>query len=205
MANIITLTRLILLYLIVFLAYYQDPFCQLANTPLLLIVFILDAVDGTVARKRQEVSLFGALFDIAVDRIIENVLWLVMADLDLIPVWVAIVFITRSLLVDLIRTHGATQRKAPFSMVQSSVGRFIVASRSMRLFYAAIKAISFAYILLIQPLPPLLPEFYATWSMTIDLIKLSLVYTTVTTCIIRALPVFIEFLRADNDAVLISP
>ena len=202
MANIITLTRLTLLYVIVALAYYGNPIWQLANTPLLLIAFILDAVDGSVARRRQEVSLFGALFDIAVDRIIENVLWIILADLDLIPVWVPIVFITRSFLVDLIRTHGATGNISPLLMVNTSIGRFIVSSRFMRLFYGAIKATSFGYIFLIQPLPSLLPGFYTTYSTKIDIVKISLVYTATITCIVRALPVFIEFLREEKDDIL---
>jgi CDP-diacylglycerol--glycerol-3-phosphate 3-phosphatidyltransferase len=201
MANMITLTRLILLYVIVVLAYHSNPFWQLANTPLVVLVFILDAVDGSVARRRKEVSLFGALFDIAVDRIVENVLWLILADLDLIPVWVAIVFITRSFLVDLIRTRGAAQKTAPFLMMKSPIGRFIVAGGFMRIFYGVMKAASFGYILLIQPLPALLPGFYEEWSTKIDFVKMSLVYTTVLTCVVRALPVLIEFLRADNDDV----
>ena len=204
MANIITLMRLVLLYVIVILAYQENPLWQLANAPLLIVTFILDAVDGSVARKRKEESLFGALFDIAVDRIIENVLWLILADLDLIPIWVAIVFITRSFLVDLIRTRGAARNTAPFSMLRSPLGKFIVSSGFMRIFYGAMKAVCFGYLLLIQPLPALLPEFYQEWETTLSSTKSFLVYTTVATCILRAIPVFIEFLGSSNDDAFTS-
>ena len=88
MANLITLGRFILLIVLVILAYAPNPKLQLINCPLLVIVFILDGVDGYVARKRKEESLFGAIFDIAIDRVVENVLWVVLVDLRIIPVWV---------------------------------------------------------------------------------------------------------------------
>ena len=108
MANIITLTRFIMLFILVALVYTPKPALQLINAPLLALIFILDGVDGYVARKRRETSLFGALFDIAADRVVENVLWLVLVDLDIIPVWVAIVFLARSFVVDSIRSQGAS-------------------------------------------------------------------------------------------------
>ena len=84
------------------------------------------------------------------------------------------------------------------------MGRFIVASGFMRLFYGCMKAAAFGYVLLIQPLPSLLPKFYADWRATIEFIKMCLVYATVIICIARAVPVWIEFLRADNDSVPVS-
>lgn len=43
------------------------------------LIFILDAVDGYVARRSHTTSVFGAVFDIAADRIIENVFWIYFA------------------------------------------------------------------------------------------------------------------------------
>ena len=43
----------------------------------------------------SKVSLFGSIYDIAANRVVENVLWVVLANLDLVPVWVALVFVTR--------------------------------------------------------------------------------------------------------------
>ena len=103
MANLITLGRFLLLFLLVTAAYEASPAWQVANAPLLLLIIALDGVDGYVARKRNETSVFGSIFDIAIDRVVENVLWVILADLGLVPIWVAIVFITRSSIVDSIR------------------------------------------------------------------------------------------------------
>lgn len=198
MANLITLIRFILLFILVGMAYQPNPKYQLINSPLLTIIFIMDAVDGYVARKRNEASLFGSIFDIVVDRIVENVLLLILVDLDFIPVWVAIVFITRSFLVDSIRAHGSSKGQTPFGMMRSAFGKFLVAGRFMRLFYGIIKAITFGYIFLIQPWPVLFPDFYSQRLVIINSIKEILVYASVAMCIARGLPVLIEFSMSEN-------
>lgn len=193
MANLVTLGRFILLIVLVALAYAENPTLQMVNCPLLVLIFVLDAVDGYIARKRNETSLFGAIFDIAIDRVVENVLWVVLVDLGIIPVWVAIVFLIRGFIVDSIRSQGAAEGKAPFDMTVSPIGRFIVASRFMRLFYGILKAVTFGYIFLIQPWPALFPSFYTEFEIILSGIKWILVYATVTVCVIRGLPVISEF------------
>lgn len=193
MANLITLGRFILLIVLIILAYSQNPKLQLVNCPLLVIIFVLDGVDGYIARKRNEESLFGAIFDIAIDRVIENVLWVVFVDLGIIPVWIAVVFLTRSFVVDSIRSQGASEGKTPFGMMRSAIGKFIVASRFMRLFYGVLKAVTFGLIFLIQPWPKLFPSFYTESQTVLTVVKMALVYATVIVCVIRGLPVIFEF------------
>ena len=198
MANLITLGRFILLIVLIVLAYAQNPKLQLVNCPLLVIIFILDGVDGYIARKRNEASLFGAIFDIAIDRVVENVLWVVLVDLRIIPVWVAVVFLIRGFLVDSIRSQGAAEGQTPFGMIRSPIGKFIVASSFMRLFYGALKAVTFGFIFLIQPWPALFPSFYTEFQTTLTEVKWILVYATVTLCVIRGLPVIFEFTTREN-------
>lgn len=193
MANLITLMRFILLIVLTILAYSPNPKLQLVNCPLLVIIFVLDGVDGYIARKRNEESLFGAIFDIAIDRVVENVLWVVLVDLGIIPVWIAVVFLTRSFVVDSIRSQGASEGQTPFGMMRSSIGKFIVAGRFMRLFYGALKAVTFGFIFLIQPWPKLFPRFYTESQTIFTAVKMALVYATVMVCVIRGLPVIFEF------------
>ena len=103
MANLITLSRFLLLFLLVALAYWAPPPMQLVNAPLLVLIIALDGLDGWVARRRGETSVFGSIFDIAVDRVVETVLWIVLGHLGLIPMWVSIVFVCRGAIVDSIR------------------------------------------------------------------------------------------------------
>jgi CDP-diacylglycerol--glycerol-3-phosphate 3-phosphatidyltransferase len=110
MANIITLTRLLLLLPLVAMIYLASPSWQLATVPLLAVIIGMDGLDGYVARKRREVSVFGSIFDIAVDRVIEYVLWAVLGHVGLVPMWVALVFIVRGTFVDSIRYAAIAER-----------------------------------------------------------------------------------------------
>src|SRR4030095_2203008 len=164
MANLITLSRLLLLFVVVAIAYQPSSWLKLLDIPLLIFVFVTDGLDGYVARKRGEASLFGAMFDIAVDRIVELTLWVVLAHLDLVPVWVPLVFVVRGSIVEATRAQQTRpDRVSPFAVMRSPVARVLVGGRFMRAFYAVMKAIAFCWLLLMQPLPDLVPSIWAEW------------------------------------------
>lgn len=194
MANLITLFRFVLLFPLIVMAYSAPPHWQLIDAPLLIFIVALDGVDGWVARRRNETSVFGSIFDVAIDRTVENVLWVVLADLDLVPIWVALTFIIRGTVVDSIRYAAISRGETAFGMMRSPWGRFIVAGRFMRGFYGVIKAITFGWIFMIQPWPALFPDLWASWSGTARLIADLLVYICVALCIVRGLPVILECL-----------
>ncbi len=199
MANLITLSRLILLFVVIFFAYQPASWWYLANVALLILIFVSDWLDGYVARKRNETSVFGAMFDIAVDRIIELVLWIAYLPLGLVPLWAPLVFVVRGSIVDAIRAHQASaHNKAPFEMLRHPLAKWLVAGRFMRGFYAAIKGIVFCWLLLIHPLHELLPEFWAQWGAILRLVADILIWITVFLCVARGLPVIVEFMAAPD-------
>ena len=65
MANLITVGRLFLLFVVIWFIYHGSV--QVIETCMLFIilVFASDGLDGWVARKRGSTSAFGAVFDIA--------------------------------------------------------------------------------------------------------------------------------------------
>ena len=211
MANLITLSRLVLLLVVVAIAYRPVSAMQLWIWPILSVVFISDGLDGWVARRRGEESLFGALFDIAVDRIVELTLWIVLADLDLIPIWIPIVFVVRGVLVDAIRASQVqADRRGPFSLLNSPVARWLVAGRFMRGFYATIKAFAFCGLFMIIPLPlaieTLLPSLTGFWMPLqpgFELLVMALAYLAVALCLLRGLPVVVEFLAEERRSLFV--
>ncbi|MFQ5984641.1 MAG: CDP-alcohol phosphatidyltransferase family protein [Alphaproteobacteria bacterium] len=198
MANLVTLIRFLLLFLLVAMAYRAPAAWQLADAPLLMLIIALDGLDGYVARKRGETSVFGSIFDIAIDRVVENVLWVVLADLDLVPIWVAIVFIARGSIVDSIRYAAISRGETAFGMMRSGWGRFLVAGRFMRGFYGALKAVTFGWIFLLQPMPELVPAMWSAWSAVAVTATDVLVYACVAVCILRGVPVVAEFMIAQG-------
>lgn len=199
MANLITLSRLLLLIVVVVIAYQPYSWWHVANIALLILVFVTDGLDGYVARKRNEESVFGAMFDIASDRITELTMWIVLLDLHIVPVWVPLIFIIRGTVVDTIRANQVTtEHDTPFSMLETPLGRWLVAGKFMRIFYAVLKATTFCWLLLMQPLPVLLPVF-SDWMWLLDGIGVALVYLSVLICVIRGLPVIMEFAYKEKD------
>lgn len=203
MANLITLSRLLLLIVVVVIAYQPPSWWQFLNVPLLIVVFVTDGLDGWVARKRGETSLFGAMFDIAGDRIVELTMWIVLADLDLVAIWVPLIFVVRGTIVDAIRASQTTQRgQSPFSMMETPLGRWLVAGKFMRIFYAVLKATAFCWLLFIHPMPTLIPAFWAEWGGVLGGFGAALVYLSVVICLARGLPVIAEFAYSERHSIL---
>lgn len=193
MANVITLTRLLLIFPLVAMIYWASPDWLWLAPPLLLLIIALDGLDGYVARKRLETSVFGSIFDIAADRVIEYVLWTVLGHVGLVPMWVALLFIIRGTLVDSIRYAAIAGGETAFGMMRSRLGRFLVASRTMRGLYGGLKAVTFAWLLSQAPLAYFQPELWGRWGDSFPLVTGILVYAAVVLCLLRGVPVLVEF------------
>jgi CDP-diacylglycerol--glycerol-3-phosphate 3-phosphatidyltransferase len=149
MANAITIGRLILLFIVIWMVYVGGAqlvgFCMI----LIAIVFISDGLDGYVARRQKSTSRFGAVFDIAGDRIVENALWVVFSDLRLIPVWIPLMVLTRGFIVDGLRSLSVAEGMTPFgdsNMMRSAFTRWLTAGRFMRAVFGYAKAAGFVFL-----------------------------------------------------------
>lgn len=168
MANLISAARVLLLFITVGFIYLSlphegvpgEPLWALVALVLTLIVIIGDAVDGVVARARGEADEVGAVIDIAGDRIVENVYWVVFAHLGMISVWFPLIMLLRSFTVDALRSLALAQGKTAFgekTMMQSQFGIWLAASRLHRGLYGGAKVVTFVWLLLqlsIQVAPP---------------------------------------------------
>lgn len=194
MANLITLARLLLLFVLLGFVHVAAPEWQIFDPLLLLVTIALDGVDGYVARMRGETSLFGAVADIVVDRIVDNALWISFAYLGLVPLWVAIAVVLRGTVTDQIRRVGVEEQgQAPFSLAESRWGRWIVASRFVRALYGTFKAVTFAWLLALPPWQALFPDTWIAWSGPAQLATNALVAATAALCLVRGLPVVADF------------
>ncbi|HEV2127995.1 MAG TPA: CDP-alcohol phosphatidyltransferase family protein [Thermomicrobiales bacterium] len=149
MANLITVARLILLFVVIWLIYVGNVQVVTASMMLIIIVFASDGLDGWVARKRGSTSTFGAVFDILGDRIVENALWVIFSDLDLIPVWIPLMVLTRGFIVDGVRSMSYAEGKTPFgknNMMKSAFTEWLTAGRFMRSFFGWAKAAGFVFL-----------------------------------------------------------
>jgi CDP-diacylglycerol--glycerol-3-phosphate 3-phosphatidyltransferase len=184
-ANLITLARLPRVLIVVGLLFVPGFGVRLAGLVLLIVLFLLDWFDGYVARLRHEVTDLGAVLDIALDRSVENILWITFTYLGLVPLWVPIIFLIRSFVVDGIRGVALARGKSGFGMMYSPLGRFLVASRFMRNLYGLAKGVTFGLL-------------YLTWTLalkdptiliTLHPLNQGLIFFTTALCLLRGLPV----------------
>ena len=196
LANWITLSRFPLLLLNILILYLGSPMLRLAGMALLLGGLLLDTVDGMVARKTGQTSLFGSVLDIAADRTYELVLWVCFADLGLLPVAIPLIVIARTTLTDAFRSIGVGQGTAPFAQHRTPLGQFLVGSAFMRIGYSASKLITFCGLALMQAFSGFPRESALARSVPTALALLQgLAWVAVAFCVFRGLPVIIRSLR----------
>ena len=189
-ATWITLSRFPLLLASVLALYLGSPALQLAGAALLLVGLLLDTVDGFVARRTGQASLFGGVLDIAADRTYELVLWVSFADLGLIPSWVPFVILVRTTLTDAFRSLGVGAGTAPFDQHRTPLGRFLVASPVMRIAYSLAKVTTFCGLAAYPA---------GSWPSRVGeplsrVVAVAL-WATVLLCVVRGLPVIVGGLR----------
>jgi CDP-diacylglycerol--glycerol-3-phosphate 3-phosphatidyltransferase len=187
-ANTITLARLPLLLVLVAILFVPSFPLRLTGLGLLIVLYLMDWFDGYVARLRNEVTELGAVLDIALDRAVENILWITFMYLGLVPLWVPIVFLIRSFVVDGIRGVALTRGKSGFGMMHTPVGRFLVASRFMRAFYGLAKAVAFCQLYLTHALSLHDPQVL----VTLHPLNQTLILLSVGLCVVRGIPVLLD-------------
>jgi CDP-diacylglycerol---glycerol-3-phosphate 3-phosphatidyltransferase len=199
LANLITVARLILLFVVIWLIYVGNVRVVTVCMGLIIIVFASDGLDGWVARRRGSTSTFGAVFDIVGDRIVENSLWVIFADLDLIPVWIPLMVLTRGFIVDGLRSMSYAEGKTPFgrnNMMKSAFTEWLTAGRFMRAFFGWAKAAGFVFLTGLAGyerldtdgtlLGALYDQTWYTW------IGWGLVWSAVILTVVRGIPVIVD-------------
>ncbi len=189
LANLITLARLPLLLLLLGLLFGAPSWrWQVIGLGLLIVLFLLDWFDGYVARLRQEVTELGAVLDVALDRAVENILWVAFLTLGLVPLWVPVIFLIRSFVVDGIRGVALTRGKSGFGMMHSPLGRFLVASRLMRALYGLAKGVTFSFLWLTHALT----YKDAAAAAALQPLNAGLILFTTALCVLRGVPVLLD-------------
>jgi phosphatidylglycerophosphate synthase len=191
-ANTITILRALLSFVAVAMLFCMSKNIYIAAFVLTIIIIWMDGLDGFFARLLNEQSKFGAVLDILGDRIVENVYWIAFLALGWIPLWVPLVVVSRGIITDGLRSIALEQGYTAFgssTMMQSKIGKFIVASNFCRFSYAVFKAIAFAFLILAN-----MPGEYQGKDI-VNLVAYASAYIAVFFCVVRGIPVIIESKR----------
>ena len=196
MANWITLARFPLLPITLVMLSAGSPTVRVAGAALLFLGLLLDTLDGVVARRRKETSLFGSVLDIAADRAYELVLWMWLAWLGLIPFLIPLAVILRTTVTDAFRSLEVGQGVSPLQQHRTVLGRFLVGSTWMRTGYAMSKTTVFAGFALEQALAAFPPGSVA-WinAMALRAVLPGVAWVALGFCLLRGMPVVGHTLR----------
>jgi len=193
--NFITIGRVILAFIAI--AFFAMNFYfVVAAFVITILVIYLDSLDGYVARRFKLASDFGALLDITGDRIVENIYWIYFAAIGMISFWMPVMVITRSFLVDTVRSLAFAEGKTPFgekTMMKSALTRLLVSSRLSRAVYGVSKVVVFCYLGALLALQKAIAArlFHVSSGMMSFLQGLGqvIVWIVVVLCVARGLPV----------------
>lgn len=197
--NAIVVFRVVLAFVAVGLLGMAAPSAAATGVVLIVVVIALDGVDGWAARRLDRASELGAVLDITADRIVEHLFWIAFAVAGVVPLWVPLVVMTRSFLVDAVRGMALARGRTAFgasTMMRSTFTRFLTASRFMRNAYGASKLA--AFVLLGLVLTVATGDGAPAWSLpgvggaalrgAADLAVLS----AVALCVLRGVPVLMD-------------
>ncbi len=190
-ANIVSIARIFVAYAAIALLYEQTTWSYIIAFVLTIIAFAMDGLDGYLARKLNQSSEWGSVLDILGDRIVEVSYWTVFAVMGWINILFPLVCVARAFTTDGIRSVALSKGMTAFgekSMQSTSWGKFICASRFMRISYAVAKVL--AFLLLIAVNTPGMELWHGT--PILHTITMVFAWAAIIFCVVRAIPVVAE-------------
>ncbi|MBX9571367.1 MAG: CDP-alcohol phosphatidyltransferase family protein [Candidatus Obscuribacterales bacterium] len=185
--NTITLVRVVIALFVMWMLFLPQDNMIITCTVLTALVIWGDGLDGYFARKLNQCTKLGAILDIAGDRAVEMMYWIAFAVLNWIPLWVPLLFLVRGTFVDAIRAQASEQGLTAFgekTMMQSGLGKFLVASNFSRFTYAVAKALAFCFLIL--------GHYSGLANSALPQVAMVMVYISAAFCVLRGLPVLVE-------------
>jgi CDP-diacylglycerol---glycerol-3-phosphate 3-phosphatidyltransferase len=106
--NVLTVLRIMLVPVVVVALLGNTPAGDVLAAVVFALASLTDFVDGRLARARGSITTFGKLMDPLADKLLIIAALLSLVSLNRLEAWVAMVIITRELVVTMLRL-GATQ------------------------------------------------------------------------------------------------
>lgn len=124
--NQLTLLRIILTPLLVFLLIFENLYCRYLSLVIFIIASLTDWYDGYVARKMGHITKWGKFLDPLADKILILAIFSSLAWLGVIKVWMVVIIVVRDVVVTLLRTYAEWKRRP---IVTSSTAKWKTAGQ----------------------------------------------------------------------------
>ena len=107
--NLVTMGRVVLVPFVLLFMDNYSPVRSFIASLLYLGAAVGDALDGYLARSRNEVSMLGKFLDPLADKLIVTAVLVFMVALGRVPAWVVVVLIARDLSINGLRSVASAQ------------------------------------------------------------------------------------------------
>ena len=121
--NTLTVSRILVIPLFVFLFSSPTPERSVAAALVFLVAALTDLLDGYLARRRGQITNLGKLLDPVADKLLVASALILLVQFQRVEVWLAIVMIARELIVTGARAVAA---KEGFVVPADTMGKFKV-------------------------------------------------------------------------------
>ncbi|MFH1857044.1 MAG: CDP-diacylglycerol--glycerol-3-phosphate 3-phosphatidyltransferase [Candidatus Omnitrophota bacterium] len=109
--NKLTISRIILTFIFIFLIKTNGLFSKSAAVAVFAIACMTDWVDGYLARKKKEVTVFGKLMDPIADKVLVISAFVAFSQLGLVAVWMVAIILVREFIVTGLRIFALAKGK----------------------------------------------------------------------------------------------
>lgn len=124
--NVLTVTRIFLVPVLVVVLLTKFPEKELIGLAIFLAAAITDALDGYLARKRNQMTNLGALLDPLADKLLTVGAFVSLVELSVAPAWMVTIIISREFAVTGLRAISAQKG---FTMAASNLGKVKMVSQ----------------------------------------------------------------------------
>jgi len=107
LANRITLVRILLIPVFLILTIPHATWNRVLAAIIFMIACITDPLDGYLARKRGEISDFGAIMDPLADKLLVMTAFVVLVKYQTVAAWMTVIILAREFIITTLRTFMA--------------------------------------------------------------------------------------------------
>lgn len=107
--NILSLTRILLVPLLVAVLLTKFEGKEFVGLAVFLVASLTDFLDGYIARRRKLVTKLGMLLDPAADKILTSAALIALVEIELAPAWMVAAIIAREFAVSALRSVASNE------------------------------------------------------------------------------------------------
>ena len=181
--NSLTLIRIFLTPLLVYLLIYISEVSSIIAAAVFLAAALTDWLDGHLARQRRQVTTLGKLLDPVADKILVSAALISMVQIDLVPGWMVTMIVGREFAVTGLRGIAASQG-------------VVIEARDLAKYKTALQYVTIILLILTKSIPAEILDYYSYFAS-------GALWMTLGITLYSGVDYFVRFFRAgDVDAVV---